>query len=259
MKKHKSITLSLLALLGLMLTTASGHPAQEESRQSPANKTASASANAVCYAHVKVIGAVRAPLRLELRRRVRLLEALAIVGGPTERAGKLVQITHAAPGSSDCDRPASGELEKSSAGGVETLLLAGVAGGDERANPYLRHGDTVSVAEVGVAYIVGSVLNPQPIILSEPVTVTQAIARAGGISPGAEDVKVYIYRHGPEDAAQTGIRVDLKAVRKGRAEDLLLQPYDVVEVRERRAHGRPIRFPDTPPQPVAELPLRVVY
>jgi protein involved in polysaccharide export with SLBB domain len=190
---------------------------------------------------------------------VRLLEALAIVGGPTERAGKLVQITHAAPGNSDCDRLARGEVEKSFVGGVETLLLAGVAGGDERANPYLRHGDTVSVAEVGVAYIVGSVVNPQPIILREPVTVTQAIAKAGGISPSAEDVKVYIYRHGPVDDDRAGIRVDLKAIRKGRAEDPLLQPYDVVEVRDRRAHGRPIRFPDTPPQSVAELPLRVVY
>src|SRR5260370_38391309 len=41
---------------------------------------------------VAVLGAVRTPSRFQLQRRVRLLEMLSHVGGPTENAGQIIQI-----------------------------------------------------------------------------------------------------------------------------------------------------------------------
>src|SRR5258708_24669810 len=45
---------------------------------------------------VAVLGAVRTPSRFQLQRRVRLLEMLSHVGGPTENAGQSIQIVHTA-------------------------------------------------------------------------------------------------------------------------------------------------------------------
>jgi polysaccharide export outer membrane protein len=250
--KNRSTTLLLIALLSLI--TASS--AAQEAQQTFAAKRVAAG----CPAYVKVIGAVRAPLRLELRRRVRLLEALALVGGLTERAGKQVRIIHAAPENSDCERRAASSEDESFEKDVEILDVAGVIGGDEKSNPYLRPGDTVSVPESGVAYIVGAVANPQPIILSEPVTITQAIAKAGGILPRAASAEIRLYRQRAVEAAPISIHVNLEAIRKRRAADILLEAFDVVEVKDGRGHSRPIplRFPNVK-MPDAELPLRVVY
>jgi len=43
---------------------------------------------------VAVLGAVRAPSRFQLQRRVRLLELLSFAGGPTDNAGRTIQIVH---------------------------------------------------------------------------------------------------------------------------------------------------------------------
>jgi polysaccharide export outer membrane protein len=252
--------LLLMALTMGLSTIGASRDAQEAQQSSSARAT-----GAACRPVVKVTGAVRAPARLELRRRVRLREALAVVGGLTELAGKQVQITHAAQ-DAECGEPTAVEMDKSSGSRVESFEVAALLrADDEKLNPYLRPGDVVAVSEVGVAYIVGGVARPQPIILREPISITQAIALAGGILPDVGTDGIYVYRYVAGQAARTRIHVSLKAIRKGRAEDTLLQPYDIVEVRDSR--GRllpPPLFPDVPRPPAAaggeaELPLRIVY
>ncbi len=57
------------------------------------------------------------------------------------------------------------------------------------------------------------------------------------------------------------IRADLVAIRKHRAEDPLLQPYDIVEVLPAgpRKSGPLLSYPTFDSRPLIPLPYRVIY
>ncbi|MGI9104980.1 MAG: polysaccharide biosynthesis/export family protein [Pyrinomonadaceae bacterium] len=179
---------------------------------------------------VAVLGAVAAPGRFQLQRRIRLLELLSFAGGATERAGRNIQVVHSAPLSA-CEatsgdekrEAASEESEVSSFKLSETLL------GDSSANPYVRPGDIVTITEAEQVYVVGNVLRPAMIPLKERVTISQAVAMAGGALPDTQSERVRIVRQAP-GGGKTVILVDLKAISRQRAEDVALQANDIVEV-----------------------------
>ena len=175
---------------------------------------------------VAVLGAVRAPSRFQLQRRVRLLELLSFAGGPSDVAGLVVQVVHTAP-PSICD-PAS--ADESSAGVIENYKLSDTLRGDERANPFVLPGDVISVAEAEQAYVVGNVLRPTPIPLRERVTLTRAIAMSGGLMPDTQSNRVRIVRQTPGTTTTTELLVDLKAIDRRQAEDVVLQAGDIVDV-----------------------------
>ena len=87
-------------------------------------------------------------------------------------------------------------------------------------------------------YVIGQVVRPQGIPFKQPITVTQAIAMAGGVLPDSGRDRVRIYRNKTEDKTRMVILVDLKAITKRRAEDVFLQPYDIVEVLSKEASKR---------------------
>ena len=178
---------------------------------------------------VAVIGAVHAPGRFQLQRRVRLLELLTYVNGPNDRAGSTIQIIRSPQGAM-CDAPASDSAEKPP---EETLIaynLKQTLAAEEPANPYVRPGDIIRVADSDQAYLIGAVRNPSPIFLKEPLTLSEAIARSGGLAPGANSEKISIVRHTPGSSAKTEIVANLKAINKRQAEDVVLQANDVIEV-----------------------------
>ena len=175
---------------------------------------------------VAVIGAVNLPGRFQLQRPMRLLELLTLAGGPSERAGARVQVAHAAA-PSPCEPGAAG-------GGADDALssyrLGDTLGGGERSNPYVRPGDIVNLPEAEQAFVVGNVLRPTAIDLKEPVTVSRAIAMAGGTMPDTRRERVRILRQTPGAAQKQEIFVDLRAVERQQAEDVALQPDDIVDV-----------------------------
>ncbi|HWS87570.1 MAG TPA: polysaccharide biosynthesis/export family protein [Pyrinomonadaceae bacterium] len=178
---------------------------------------------------VAVLGAVASPGRFQLQRRVRLLELLSFAGGPTERAGRNVQVVHSAPPLA-CEGTSEGEAAAAEeASAFNSFRLGEILRGDSAANPYVRPGDIVTVTEAEQAYVVGNVLKPSMIPLKERVTVSQAIAMAGGTLPDTQSERVRVVRQTP-DGAKTEIVVDLKAIAKHRAEDVTLQANDIVEV-----------------------------
>jgi polysaccharide export outer membrane protein len=178
---------------------------------------------------VAVIGAVHAPGRFQLQRRVRLLELLTYVNGPNDRAGSTIQIIRSPQGAM-CDAPVSDSAEKPT---EETLIaynLKQTLGAEESANPYVRPGDIIRVADSDQAYLIGAVRNPSPIFLKEPLTLSEAIARSGGLAPGANSEKISIVRQVPGSSAKTEIIANLKAINKRQTEDVVLQANDVIEV-----------------------------
>ena len=178
---------------------------------------------------VAVLGAVRAPSRFQLQRRVRLLELLSFAGGPTENAGRTIQIVHTTT-SAACNDAGQLETNESEASALDNYKLDETLNGADEANPFVRPGDVVSIAEADQAYVVGNVLRPSAIPLKESITVSRAIAMSGGLMPDTKTDRVRIVRQPPGSVAKTEIFVDLKAIDRRNAEDVVLQAGDIVDV-----------------------------
>jgi polysaccharide export outer membrane protein len=173
---------------------------------------------------VAVMGAVEKPGRFQLTRRVRLLELLAFAGGPSEKAGGKIQIAHT--GSlSLCEAP-----DAISKNIFDFYSLKDAMQGGRDANPFIHAGDIISIPEADTAYVVGNVFKPTVVLLKDPVTVSQAVAKAGGALRASKLGSVSIVRTAPGNGAKTVIPVDLGAISKLRAPDILLQPDDIVAV-----------------------------
>ncbi len=183
---------------------------------------------------VAVIGAVDKPGKFQLQRRVRLLELLSSAGGPTDKAGKRVQVAHV--GKRYSCQPATTENSASlvSAQTDETdydiFNLNETLQGDEKANPYVQPGDIISVPEAEHAFVVGNVFKPATIPLREPTTVTEAIAMAGGTLPDTKTDRIRVIRKVAGASDKMELTVNLQDIVRKKASDLLLQPGDIVEV-----------------------------
>ncbi|HSQ24248.1 MAG TPA: SLBB domain-containing protein, partial [Pyrinomonadaceae bacterium] len=129
--------------------------------------------------------------------------------------------------------------------------------GDEAANPYVEPGDIVTVPEAEQVYVVGNVYSPKSLPLREPITVSRAIAMAGGPLRDSKTDKVRIVRQ-VGGGGQSEIFVNLNAIAQKKAEDLQLQPNDIVEVPESTGKSliRSLLGAVTPS--VAQLPVRVI-
>ncbi|MGH9943333.1 MAG: polysaccharide biosynthesis/export family protein, partial [Pyrinomonadaceae bacterium] len=188
---------------------------------------------------VAVIGAVNTPGRFQLQRKVRLLELLTFVNGPAERAGRTVQIIHASNPTRCAEttnaapevagdgavQAAEGDEEEE---GVTSLALSDVLRAAGQSNPYVQPGDIVTVLEAEQVFVVGNVLKPSTLSLREELTVSQAVAMAGGVMPDTRSEKIRIIRLTP--AGKQELYVDLKAIDKRQADDIALQANDIVDV-----------------------------
>jgi polysaccharide biosynthesis/export protein len=174
---------------------------------------------------VAVIGAVNDQSRFKLQRRVRLLELLTYAKGPSTRAGQTINIVH-----SSASAPCKENEEGDSAAVFTSYKLSDVLQGDPKSNPFLEGGDIVTVPEADQAYVVGNVFTPVTIPLREPVTLTRAIAMAGGLRQDTRKDKIRVLRQEPGTTVRKEITVDLYAIEKKSSEDLALLPNDIVDV-----------------------------
>jgi polysaccharide biosynthesis/export protein len=180
-----------------------------------------------------VFGAVRQPTRVEMKRKVRLNELMAVSGGFTERASGTIQILHTEP--LMCPEPGE-EADATPIDGTRIPLsivkISELRSGKAEANPVIRPGDYVLVTEAEPVYITGAVMSPGGIYLREQLMLSRALAMVGGARKEAKLNDVRIYRQIAGSANQEVIHVDVAAIRKNQKPDFLLQPYDVIEVTE---------------------------
>lgn len=203
---------------------------------------------------VAVIGAVRGPAQFKLQRPVRLSELLSFAGGPSEAAGQTVQVIHAG-GPSLCDKSADTEGDTSA---FVSYKLSDTLRAVPEANPFVRPGDLIQVPIADQVYILGNVLRPMAIPLKEPITISRAIAMAGGTAPSTKKDKVRIIRQLPGSTAKQEIRVDLTAIEKNKAEDVLLLANDVVDVPASATRSILRSLMGTIVPTVSQLPIRVI-
>ena len=209
---------------------------------------------------VAVLGSVRNPSQFELQRKVRLLELRSFVGGPNDQAGRTIQVVHTTP-LSVCERPAGASPEADDESDTKKIAfykLDETLSGLENANPFVRPGDIVNLLEADQIYIVGNVFSPRSVLLREPLTVTQALAKAGGTMPDTKRDKIRIIRQFPGSTAKSEVIVDLKAIEKRQAEDPYLQPNDIIDVpaSEGKKFFRSLLGAVAPG--IGQLPVRVV-
>jgi len=180
---------------------------------------------------VAVLGSVRAPSRFLLQRRVRLLELLTFVNGPTDNAGRTIQVVHTGPLTA-CDflPSASDPSAENSTDQVDYYNLKDTARGEEKSNPYVRPGDVIWIAAADQVYVIGNVVHPTSIALTEPMTVSRAIAIAGGPALDTKKNEIHIIRQTPGTTEKKEILVDLEAINRHKAEDIVLIGNDIVDV-----------------------------
>ena len=188
-----------------------------------------------------VYGEVRVAQRIDMQRRARLQEVLAFSGGATEKAGGIVEVWHTQP--LQCSEPGE-ETESQPVVDNQNIpfqvfKLSDIAGGKADSNPFIRPGDVVVVQKAPPVFIVGEVRNlPQDGVPIQEggLTLTEVVARAGGLTRDAKKKEVRIYRLKP--GAKNGsdlknreiIAKNLDLIKKGQQPDEILQPYDIVEV-----------------------------
>ena len=180
-----------------------------------------------------VFGAVRQSMRIEMKRKVRLNEIIAASGGFTERASGTIQILHTEP--LMCPEPGEEELAKPIDGTqipLQVVKIAELRAGRVDANPVVRPGDYVLVTEAEPVYITGAVASPNGVYLRDQLTLTRALAMVGGARKEAKLNDVVIYRQKAGSIDQDVIHVDVAAIKKNEKPDVVLQAYDVIEVRE---------------------------
>jgi polysaccharide export outer membrane protein len=149
--------------------------------------------------------------------------------------------------------------------GVDDLVslpLADTLKGIESANPFVRPGDIIRVVEADQmnAYIQGSVNSSLTINLKDPVTLSQAVAMAGGLASGAASDKIIIRRHVPNSINRNEMIVNLKAINQGKVDDVLLLPNDIIEVPGPSGSKKFLsRIIDSLVPSLVGLPTRVIY
>jgi hypothetical protein len=176
---------------------------------------------------VVVTGAVPVGKRVELHRPLRLMEALFLAGGLTDGAGEVVRVVHSST-EMKCAQIPTWDW-KPDEQQTQSYSIADLKRDEEKANPYLQAGDIVDVERLPSVGVVGCVADGRWFYIREPLTLTRAVAMAGGAIRKAH--KVAILSHNPVSPEwPIAVEWDLDLIKKGKAKDPLLKSGDTVEV-----------------------------
>lgn len=174
-----------------------------------------------------VIGAVEKPGQFLVNKRIRLLELLALAGGPSPQAGS--RLVLARTGSTSTCKTGTAPQE------TADVLYADFKIKDvleARENPEVRPGDIISVLEEDSVYVYGNVIRQGQVKFKEPITLMQAIASAQGLKPAAQKDKIRVLRQRSGALDKEELIFDLGKISKREVNDPFLQPNDIVAVSE---------------------------
>jgi polysaccharide export outer membrane protein len=159
---------------------------------------------------VSVLGEVAAPGRYPIEANSTVFELIARAGGVSELGSNVIYIHRA---------DEQGVLQRMS---VDLSRIVAVKDASSAPIQTLRGGDSIVVPKSAFR-INGHVASPGEYRVEEEMTLADAIARAGGVTPLGSSSRVEVRRRGPDDQY-----VEIK-VKKG----MHIQPGDVIRVKER--------------------------
>jgi polysaccharide export outer membrane protein len=156
-------------------------------------------------------GEVNRPGAYPLLRSHRLLDLIAVAGGPSARAGDSVTITKA--------------------GANAEQFQVTLAGNDEvQNNPEILPGDRITIGRAGLLYVLGEVGRPGGFVLGQhsTITVLQALALAEGLQSSASIKKATLIRKSGDGNQQ--ITVNVQKILKAESPDLAVHEGDILYV-----------------------------
>ena len=158
-----------------------------------------------------VTGEVTRPGAYPLLRSHRLLDLISVAGGLTSHAGNTVTIVR-------------GD------GAAQHILVDLGDKNEGRSNPEILPGDSITVAQTGIVYVLGDVTKPGGFMLDRRTTlsVVQALALAEGTKSSAALTKAMLIRTVQNN--RQVIPLDLKTIMKSQSPDVLLEASDIVFV-----------------------------
>ena len=178
-----------------------------------------------------ITGAVRSPMQVFMMREVRLHELITKAGGWTDRASGMIEIMHTqAPMCATDGVFQKAALAEKGNFGMALYKITDLKAGKEEADPVIWPGDVVTVREGDPVYVTGMVVKPTELIIRDKLTLTHAIAMAGGPLRMAKTSDVHILRQ--KEGGQDDLKFNLDAIRKGKAADVELKPFDIVALDE---------------------------
>jgi len=218
---------------------------------------------------ITVVGAVQHAMVYQADRAVTLLEVLAEAGGVANDAGDTVIVNRPAQEvpSDPSEPPAIGPEDPvpaaSSAAAasnpsantpppvapphlnntITINLNELMESGDATNNIVLQAGDIVTVPHSGIVYVLGAVTKPGGFVLANDrgqMTTLKVLALAGGLSSTAKRDHAVIVRKNAQ-GQQHEVAVDLKKVMQRQAEDVQLQPSDILYVPDSAARKALLR------------------
>lgn len=187
------------------------------------------------YRTATIYGEVNKPMQVELRRKATLVEMLAMAEGIKEEAAGMIQVIRTQPpvctdnfSVKDIWTVENGDPTDAPS---RMFSLAAVRLGKEEANPVIYPGDVIMVLKASPVYITGEVVAPQGIYLKEGGTsLYEAIAKISGLKPEAKTKDVKIFRLKSNSKDRDTISANLDLIRKGEQKDIMLEPYDIIQV-----------------------------
>ena len=218
---------------------------------------------------ITVVGAVEHTMVYQADRAVTLLEVLAEAGGLANDAGDTVIVSRPAQeGPSDSSEPPPiGQENPAPAPSVvapasnppanpapsvdpphlnNTItvnLNELMESGDATNNILLQAGDIVTVPHSGIVYVLGAVGKPGGFVLANDrgqMTTLKVLALAGGLNSTAKKDHAVIVRKNAQ-GQQLEVAVDLQKVLQRKAEDVQLQPSDILYVPDSAARKAVLR------------------
>ena len=219
---------------------------------------------------ITVVGAVSHPMVYQADRPVTLLEVLAEAGGVANDASDTVIVNRPSQeassdpleppaigpeGSAPVAAPSGTAVSKSSANPaapadppalsntITINLNELMESGDAANNIILQAGDIVTVPHSGIVYVLGAVSRPGGFVLANDrgqMTTLKVLALAGGLNSTAKKDRAVIVRKDAQ-GQQHEVVVDLKKVMARQAEDVQLQPSDILYVPDSAARKAMLR------------------
>jgi len=186
---------------------------------------------------VSIYGEVRQQQQqINLTRRAYLLELISFAGGETEKSGGMIQVFRTRPpmcgqGSASADWKVEVSGDSGMSVPSRVFSLASLRQGNAESNPEIFPGDIIVLPKAPLVYITGEVRKPGEISIPEGgLALTQAIAIASGITREAKSDKIKVYRKQSGSSNHEVIVVNYSQIKKGTVKDIMLMPFDIIEV-----------------------------
>lgn len=200
---------------------------------------------------VFIYGAIKLQQRFLVKRPVKLNELIILSGGLTDKAsgdirifrspsagcsGNLKEIETPEP-NGEAEQQIFVNASQDNGSSFINIKISNLLKGDS--NPLILSGDVITILEAKPIYVMGGVNFPQTISSRSEITLSRAIATAGGLTKDAEINSIRIIRREGFDTKT--FKANFEKIKIGEEEDFLLKPYDVIDVPQKGKSEKKIK------------------